>query len=315
MTWRRSTDGGHEPARHHTDMGLFHRIGDILRSNINDLIARAEDPERMLNAAIEDMKRQVAEAKSRVASSIADQSRLITQREREQKKADGWEEKAMVAVKASRDDLAMEALAKKREHQQAAEMYEEQLETQRMAVDELKRALSDLVTSLEETKRRRNLLLARAKRAEAQRHLAATLNAAQENSASERLERLEAHVERQEAEAEATWELAATTPNVYEQDLSSEIARLEAGTPKDDLDELKAKMHSLGSGDKKALPDGKSSRSDADLAAKISEAAGEPTDTKVGEAKTSDSLQKLASVENEAPSPDKRTTDPKKDTP
>ncbi|MEO1234735.1 MAG: hypothetical protein AAFZ18_38170, partial [Myxococcota bacterium] len=52
--------------------------------------------------------------------SIADQSRLVTQRDREQKKADSWEEKAMVAVKAGRDDLAMEALGKKREHQQAA---------------------------------------------------------------------------------------------------------------------------------------------------------------------------------------------------
>ncbi|MBX2810279.1 MAG: PspA/IM30 family protein [Myxococcales bacterium] len=281
-------------------MGLFHRIGDILRSNINDLIARAEDPERMLNAAIEDMKRQVAEAKSRVASSIADQSRLVTQQEREQKKTSSWEEKAMVAVRAGRDDLAMEALTKKREHQAAADLYSAQLDTQRTAVDELKRALSELVTQLEETKRRRNLLIARAKRAEAQRHLAVTLNAAQENSAAERLERLEAHVERQEAEAEATWELAASTSTGYDDDLSTEIARLEAGSPKDELSALKTKMQGLESGIKpKALSDGSERRSEADLAdeisnlrAKVNTEATAPT--KQPEAATTQPLNKQA---------------------
>lgn len=258
-------------------MGLFQRIGDILRSNINDLIARAEDPERMLNAAIDDMKRQVAEAKSRVASSIADQSRLVTQRDREQKRSDSWEEKAMVAVKAGRDDLAVEALAKKREHQQAADLYEDQLETQRIAVDELKRALGELVAKLEDTKRRRNLLVARAKRAEAQRHLAVTLSAAHENSAAERLERLEARIEREEAEAEATWEVAALSPGGYDQDLSEEIAQLGSASPEDDLRSLKEKMRQMAEGPaKKALPAGEGSgRSEADLAAEIDEAAGE----------------------------------------
>lgn len=257
-------------------MGLFQRIGDLLRSNINDLISRAEDPERMLNAAIEDMKRQVAEAKSRVASSIADQSRLVTQRDREQKKADSWEEKAMVAVKAGRDDLAVEALAKKREHQSAADMYEDQLETQRIAVDELKRALGELVAKLEDTKRRRNLLIARAKRAEAQRHLALTLSAASENSASERLERLEARIEKEEAEAEATWEVAALSPGGYDRDLSEEIAQLGAGSPSDELAALKDRMRRLSPGDgEKALPagDSGSTRSDADLAEAIARAA------------------------------------------
>ncbi len=261
-------------------MGLFQRIGDILRSNINDLIARAEDPERMLNAAIEDMKRQVAEAKSRVASSIADQSRLVTQRDREQKKADSWEEKAMVAVKAGRDDLAVEALARKREHQQASDLYEDQLSTQRVAVDELKRALGELVAKLEDTKRRRNLLLARAKRAEAQRHLAVTLSAAHENSAAERLERLEARIEREEAEAEANWEVAALSPGTYDHDLADEINQLGAGTPRDDLAALKDKMKQMEAGGKpaRALPDGrKGARSEAALAAEIEQAAGDPT--------------------------------------
>ena len=292
-------------------MGLFQRIRDILRSNINDLIARAEDPERMLNAAIEDMKRQVAEAKSRVASSIADQSRLVTQRDREQKKADSWEEKAMVAVKAGRDDLAMEALGKKREHQQAADLYDDQLETQRIAVDELKRALGELVAKLEDTKRRRNLLIARAKRAEAQRHLAVTLSAAHENSASERLERLEARIEKEEAEAEATWEVAALSPGGYDQDLSAEIAQLSAGTPGDDLAALKARMQQMGPGSEgvaKALPSraGKKTRSEADLAAEIAEAAGEDPSPGTDDSPTPPTPP-LADEDSAVPTPDDDT--------
>ena len=293
------------------NMGLLNRIGDILRSNINDLIARAEDPERMLNAAIDDMKRQVAEAKSRVASSIADQSRLVTQRDREQKKANSWEEKAMVAVRAGRDDLAVEALSKKRDHQAAANQYDEQLETQRLAVDELKRALGELVATLEKTKRERNLLIARAKQAEAQLHLAATLNAAQENSARSRLELLEARVEKAEAQAEATWELASISSENYDDALSNEIEQLSAGTPKDELLELKNKMRSMGASTKKALPPGQQvlERSDEDLEAQIAQAAGETTveDASIHTAE--------AEIEESSPADTKPPSLPKSDLP
>ena len=259
-------------------MGLFQRISDILKSNINDLISKAEDPERLLNTAIEDMKKQVKEAKARVASSIADQSRLVAQRDKEQKKASDWEEKAMVAVRAGRDDLAMEALARKREHEQATSLFDEQLDTQRMAVDELKRALGELTSKLEETQRRRNLLIARAKRAEAQRHLALTLSASTENSAAERLERLEAKIERQEAEAEATWEIAAVSGSALDRDLSTEIERLDVPSADDELTALKKKLHALDTGEKpqKALGAGSSDRSDANLTAQIAEVAADP---------------------------------------
>ncbi|MEO1233085.1 MAG: PspA/IM30 family protein, partial [Myxococcota bacterium] len=225
------------------------------------------------------------------------------------KKADSWEEKAMEAVKAGREDLAMEALGKKREHQQAADLYDDQLETQRIAVDELKRALGELVAKLEDTKRRRNLLIARAKRAEAQRHLAVTLSAAHENSASERLERLEARIEKEEAEAEATWEVAALSPGGYDQDLSAEIAQLSAGTPGDDLAALKAKMQQMGPGSEgaKALPSraGKKTRSEADLAAEIAEAAGE--DLSSDDDSPTPPSPPLADDENPMPTPEDDT--------
>lgn len=240
-------------------MGLFQRISDLLRSNINDLISKAEDPEKMLNAAIQEMQKQIIEAKSRVAMSIADEKRLSKQYERHQAKAEDWEKKAMSAVRAGRDDLAVEALARKKENIAAAAQFEDQLEGQKKAVQELNTALSELTAKLQETKRKRSLLLARAKRAEAQRHIASTLSAVSENSASERLERLEARVERAEAEAEATWELAAYASGHEDRDLASEIDMLEAGPLSDDLAALKAKMNDMGmleAGERAALPSG-----------------------------------------------------------
>jgi phage shock protein A len=236
-------------------MGLLSRIGDVLRANINEIISKAEDPEKMLNAAIEEMQKQLIEAKSRVAMAIADEKRLLKKYELEREKADEWEKKAMSAVRASRDELAVEALGRKKEHLAAAQLFEDQLGSQKTAVDELKRALTALTSKLEDTKRKRTILMARAKRAEAQRHIASTLHAANETSAAERLERLEARVERAEAEAEATWEVAALTDGGLERD---EFALLDEPSANEDLLALKARMRDqglLGSGaPKKALP-------------------------------------------------------------
>ncbi|MBK6685172.1 MAG: PspA/IM30 family protein [Deltaproteobacteria bacterium] len=227
-------------------MGLLQRIGDLLRSNINDLITKAEDPERMLNSAIEEMQRQIIEAKGRVAGSIADEKRLAKTHEVEAAKAEDWEKKAMLAIKAGRDDLAVEALAKKKEHQAGAALFAEQLASQKAAVEELKRALALLTTKLEDTRRKRNLLVARAKRAEAQRQIADTLTAANEVGAGDRLERFEARVEQQEAQAEATWEMAALGGGSGDRDLARQIDALGEGELNDDLLALKGKMASLG---------------------------------------------------------------------
>ncbi|MEO1338171.1 MAG: PspA/IM30 family protein, partial [Myxococcota bacterium] len=168
--------------------------------------------------------------------------------------------KAMAAIRAERDDLAKEALARKKEHAAAADQYEAQLDNQRIAVDELKKALTALTGKLEETRRKRTLLLARAKRAEAQKHLASTLSATSDNSAAERLERLEARVERVEAEAEASWEVAALAAGDVDHDLARQIDALGTGTMDDELLALKSRvkeMDALGPGEgAKALPAG-----------------------------------------------------------
>ena len=91
-------------------MGIIDRLSTMLRSNLNDLISRAENPEKMLNQLVLDMRSQLAKAKQQVASAIADEKRLQAQAEQEKKLAEDWVKRAMLAVQEGRDDLAKQAL-------------------------------------------------------------------------------------------------------------------------------------------------------------------------------------------------------------
>ena len=96
-------------------MGIFARLAALLQSNLNDLINRSEDPEKMLNQIVLDMSNQLLEAKRQVAQSIADEKRLAKQVEAETANASEWERRAMLAIRAGDDALAKEALARKKE--------------------------------------------------------------------------------------------------------------------------------------------------------------------------------------------------------
>src|SRR4029079_10741195 len=184
-------------------MGIFSRLGSLIKSNINDLISRAEDPEKMLNQVLLDMQSSLVEAKKQVAVAIADKKRLQKQLETEQEKSKEWERKAMVAVRANDDTLAREALTRKQEHDNIGGQYQQQWMAQKAAVDKLKDALRLLNNKIEEAKRKKNLLVARKKRAEAQRTIADTMNGLSNTSAFETFDRMSQKIDQLEAEAEA----------------------------------------------------------------------------------------------------------------
>ena len=100
-------------------MGIFSRLGTLIKSNINDLISRAEDPEKMLNQVLLEMQQQLVEAKKSVAVAIADEKKLHKQYNSELDKAKDWERKAMMAVRVGDDGLARQALVRKQEHENA----------------------------------------------------------------------------------------------------------------------------------------------------------------------------------------------------
>src|ERR1700678_3671690 len=129
-------------------MGIFSRLAKLIQSNLNDLISRSEDPEKMLN--------QLVEAKKQVASSIADEKRLAKQFETEQGNAQEWERRAMMALRAGNEELAKEALARKREYDELAATLKDQWTKQKTAVEQLKKALRLLSDKIEEDKRKRH---------------------------------------------------------------------------------------------------------------------------------------------------------------
>jgi phage shock protein A len=225
-------------------MGIFSRLGSLIKSNLNDLIAKAEDPEKMLNQVLLDMQQQLVEAKKAVAVAIADEKKLQKQYVTEADKSKEWERKAMVAVRASDDALARQALARKQEHETIATQFQQQWLAQKSAVEKLKDALRLLNNKIEEAKRKKNLLIARKKRAEAQQQIANTMQGLGDHSAFDTFDRMAERIQLMEAEAEAGAELAGELSG---DTLESKFLQLEAsGNNEDDaLSELKAKMGML----------------------------------------------------------------------
>ena len=222
-------------------MGIWARISTLVKSNINALISKAEDPEKILNQLIIDMREQFLEARKQVAVTIADEKRLKQQYEAELEKAQEWEKKAMVAVRAGRDDLAAQALARKSEHDRLAEDWQQQWMLQKQAADQLREALTALNAKIQEASRKKNLLIARAKRAEAQKKIQDTMAGMGDNAAFDTFARMEEKVMQQEAEAQASLELSGQLEG---DSLASEFKSLEKSSfaQNDALAALKAKM-------------------------------------------------------------------------
>lgn len=221
-------------------MGFFGRLATLIKSNLNDLISKSEDPEKMLVQVIVDMNTQLIEAKKQVAVAIADEKRLQKQFNNEKSITDEWRKKAMLAVRAGDDELAKEALTRKKEHEQLVVAFEDQWNKQQVAVNQLKTALRALNNKIEEAKRKKNVLIARKRRAEAMKSIQETMSGLADDSAFETFDRMAEKIDQIEAEAEAGAELAEE----YTGDiLRHRFAKLEATAGADaELQELKREM-------------------------------------------------------------------------
>src|SRR3954471_6076988 len=242
-------------------MGIFDRFSTLLRSNINDLISRAEDPEKMLNQILVDMKSQLVKAKQQVAAAIADEKRLRDQADSEMKLAKDWENKAMLAVREGRDDLAKQALVRKSEHESHGMQLATTWETHRAETEKLKDQLRGLNDKIEEAKRKKNLLLARQRRAQAQKRIAETMSSMSENSAFDAFTRMEDRIEQNERQIKASVEIEEEFSGDA---LKHQFKSLEKGSTSATVDSqllaLKQKMGMLPAGtsaDKRQIGAGK----------------------------------------------------------
>lgn len=238
-------------------MGLFDRLSRVVRANLNDLVSKAEDPEKVLEQAVIDMQEDLVQLRQAVARSIAEQKRSEQQYNQNQTEAGKWEQRAKLALSKGDETLAREALTRKKSFAETAAVLKQQLDQQRATVDQLKRNLVGLESKISEAKTKKNMLQARAKAAQANEQLQSALGNIGTSTAMGAFERMEQKVLEAEARSQAVGELAGSG-------LDEQFRLLESGSGVDDeLAMLKAEVQGgalPGSpADKPALPQATSS--------------------------------------------------------
>jgi phage shock protein A len=188
-------------------MALLERVSTLIRANLNDLIDRAEDPEKMIKQVILDMENQFLQVKTQVAVSIADQHMLEKKLAENEEEMNEWMRKAERAVDKQQDDLARSALERYHSYQRLAQNYREQVDDQKLQVENLKNALHKLEQKLAEAKSKKELLLARHRRSVAAGKAHRAHVAIGDNSKSAAFDRLKDRVHHTEAVSQAEMEL------------------------------------------------------------------------------------------------------------
>ncbi len=228
-------------------MGIFSRIADVFKANVNDALDKAEDPEKMLKQMIIEMEESVNKATLAVANAIANEKSLERKREKSIKEASDWEQKAMQALKAGRDDLAKAALEKKAVAERNSGTLEPIYQQAKQTSNKMRDQLNALKAKLDEARSRQSTLIARSQAAKAQKQIAQSFSGVGSDAFS-KFDKYEAKIEKTEAEAEAYGELAGDSTT----SLDDEFRQLETNSNVDDeLLKLKAKMNMDDSGDTK----------------------------------------------------------------
>ena len=217
-------------------MSILSRIGDLLSANVNSMLDRAEDPEKMANEYLRQLNDQLYEAKTSVAEAMADETKLQQRTSQYQGEADQWQTKAEASLRAGDEQLAKAALARKVQSQKLADQYREQYTSQETQVDALQEALANLETRIAETKAKRDLIVAKKNRAQTQENLQRTVRGLGQVSALDKLDQLEEKVDDRLARADAMTKLEGDS-------LENRFRDLEKNTAVDsELAELKKKM-------------------------------------------------------------------------
>ena len=189
-------------------MGLLDRVSTLVRANLNDLLDRAEDPEKVIKQLLIDMNNQLIQVKTQVAAAIADEKRLQARYQESQRTADDWHRKAELAIDKGEDDLAKQALQRYNMYAQTATGLQEQSQAQSAQVQVLKDGLRQLQSKIEEAEAKKELLIARSRSAKAQEQMHRTLGNIQSVGGLSEFERMEKRVQEQEARAQAYTDLS-----------------------------------------------------------------------------------------------------------
>lgn len=221
-------------------MGVFQRLSDLLKSNVNDLIDRAEDPEKMVKQIIIDMQKELSKSTQAYGKAKASERLAEKQYQNAVKISADWENKAKSALAAGDQELAKKALAKKVKADEDVANYKEMYETISNQTDAIGDQVEVLKAKLEEAKSRQAMLIARSQMADTQKDLAKSMGGFDASSSLEKFNRMEEKIIRKEAEADAFSEIAAGED--YE--AVDEFAKIESDAKVDaELQRLMAEMN------------------------------------------------------------------------
>ncbi|MDQ1266940.1 MAG: phage shock protein [Bacteroidota bacterium] len=221
-------------------MGIFSRISDIFKANVNDTLDKAEDPEKMLKQMVIEMEESINKATLGVSNAIANEKSLERKIEKSRRELSEWEERAMQALSAGREDLAKAALEKKAISERNVADLEPIYNQAKAASQKMRAQLDTLKSKLEEARSRQSTLIARSQAAKAQKQIAQTFSGVGSDAFS-KFDKFEGKIEKLESEAEAFEQLAGDNKS-----LEDEFKKLSTTSSVDtELERLKAKMGML----------------------------------------------------------------------
>ncbi len=215
-------------------MALMERVSTLVRANLNDLIDKAEDPEKMIKQVIVDMQNQLLQVKTQVAIAIADQHLLEKKKTENEEKAAEWVRKAELAVDKKQDDLARAALERSLSYRSLTESFQQQVGDQTAQVENLKSALRKLEQKLAEAQAKSDVLIARHRRARALNKAGDARMAMGGSSSSAAFDRMKSKVQYNEAFSQAKAELTGDS-------MEDRLASLEK---QDEIERLLAELKS-----------------------------------------------------------------------
>ena len=221
-------------------MGLFDRVGRVVRANLNSLVNQAEDPEKILEQVVLEMQNDLLQVKQAAAQAIATQRRTERQASQAQSRAEESYRRAQLAMQKGDETLARDALTRRQTCQDTANALQSQLQQQSTVVTQLKQNIAKLDSKLSEAKTKKDMYIARARSAKASQQLNEMLDRVGTSKAMAAFERMEEKVVQLEAQSEAIAELNTGDP------IEQQFKALESGNVDDELAALRAQLGSSG---------------------------------------------------------------------
>jgi len=240
-------------------MNLFDRFSRVAKSNMNNVLKNLEDPEKIMNQAVEDMQTDLVKIRQSYAEVTASQRRFMKQKEEADAMADDWYKRAQLALQSGKEDLAKEALSRRQLQVDKAAGIQDQIESQTAAVDKLYEGMQMLESKIMESKAKKEQMVARARTAQSTQKVNDMLGGLTGTTGMDAFNRMEEKVEALEAAAEVSAEMGSIGGNMLPgssgSSIENEFKALEAGSAVDDELENMKKLLGASSDDKKESMD------------------------------------------------------------